>query len=240
MYNIIDKTPKYLQIIDYIMQQINKKELKDGDKLPTEEELCSYFNVSRITVRNALNELESEGYILKKHGKGSYINAGITVMQLNALKGFTEEMKARGMSVTSKLINFQLIDADNIIAKKLHVEEKSKIYNIVRLRYVDNEPMAIETVYIPYFMCPNLNKYDTNKSLYGILESVYNIYPVKADQCIEAGIANKKDHEFLNIKLRAPILKIERTSYLNNNVPLEYVTSIYRGDKYKFYVTLNK
>lgn len=240
MYSLADKTPKYLQIVNYIIEQIKNKEFKDGDKLPTEDELCSYFNVSRITVRGALNELESEGYIIKKHGKGSYVNAGITVMQLNALKGFTEEMRARGMNATSKLLNFQLIDADIIIAKKLQIEENSKVYCIERLRYVDGEPMAIEIVNIPYYLCPDLIKHNVNESLYAVLEKNYNVFPVKADQCIEASIANKRDHELLNIKLRAPVLKIERVSYIKNNLPLEYVTSIYRGDKYKFYVTLNK
>jgi len=240
MNHLLDKTPKYQQIIQYILDKIENKEFKDGEKLPTEEELCSYFNVSRISVRKAFDELTHEGYIIRKHGKGSYVNAGVTVMQLNTLQGFTEEMKARGMEVTSKILSFILIDADNHIGEKLQIEEKSKVYVIERLRYVDQEPMAIETVYIPYFYCPDLNKHDLNNSLYGILQNHYGVCAVKANQSIEAGFANKREYEILNIKQRSPILRIERISYLSNNKPLEYVTSSYRGDKYKFNVTINK
>lgn len=240
MNNLVDKTPKYQQIIQYIIEKIEKKEFKDGEKLPTEQELCSYFNVSRISVRKAYDELMHRGYIVRKHGKGSYVNVEVTVMQLNTLQGFTEEMKSRGMEVTSKILSFNLIDANEKIAGKLQIDEKSKVYLIERLRYADDMPMAIEMVHIPYFYCPNLEQHDLSNSLYGILQNYYRVNPVKASQSIEAGLATKKEHEVLNVKQRSAILRIERISYLNNNMPLEYVISSYRGDKYKFDVMINK
>ncbi|MCM0646910.1 GntR family transcriptional regulator [Clostridium swellfunianum] len=240
MNNLLNKTPKYQQIIQYIIDKIEKKEFKEGQKLPTEEELCSYFNVSRISVRKAYDELMHQGYIIRKHGKGSYVNTSLMVMQLNSLQGFTEEMRSRGIRVTSKVLKFELVNAEQEVSNKLQIEKNSKVYAIERLRYTDNEPMAIETVFIPYFYCPDLENHNLTNSLYEILQNYYKISPVKASQSIEADLANKREHEILNIKLKAPILKIERISYLNNNTPMEYVTSLYRGDKYKFYVMLNK
>ncbi|HBK69021.1 MAG TPA: phosphonate metabolism transcriptional regulator PhnF [Firmicutes bacterium] len=238
--NVADMAPKYTYIVQHFIDKIKSGELKDGDKLPTENVLCSYFNVSRITVRKALNILLYEGYIIKKHGKGSYVNTGIAKMQLNSLQGFTEEMKNRGMTVASKVLNVSIVNADNIVANRLQIEEDSKVYCIERLRLVDGEPMSIEKVYIPYYLCADIEKYDLSGSLYDILEKNYNLSPKKAEQCIEATTGTKREQEILKIKLRASVLKIERTTYLQNNIPLEYVTSIYRGDKYKFYVTIYK
>lgn len=230
--------PKYTHIIQYFMNRINSGELKDGDKLPTEDVLCSYFSVSRITVRKALNELLYKGYIIKKHGKGSYVNTGIAQMQLNSLQGFTEEMKSKGIVATSKVLDISLINANNVIAGKLQIDENSKAYCIERLRMANGESMSIEKVYLPYYLCSDIDKYDLSGSLYELLGSKYNLSPKKAEQCIEATTAGKREQEILKIKLRSPVLKIERTSYLSSNTPLEFVSSIYRGDKYKFYVTI--
>lgn len=238
--NIYDMAPKYTHIFQHFVDKIKSGELKDGDKLPTEDVLCSYFNVSRITVRKALTELLHEGYIIKRHGKGSYVKSGVAKMQLNSLQGFTEEMRSRGMAASSKVIGIELVNADNIVAGKLNIEEGSKVYCLERLRLANNEPMSIEKVYIPYYLCSDLEKHDLTKSLYEILDKNYGLNPKKAEQSIEASIAGKREREILGIKLRSPILKIERTSYLSNNTPLEYVTSVYRGDKYIFYVTIYK
>lgn len=238
--NIYDMAPKYTHIIQHFLEKIKSGEMKDGDKLPAEEELCSYFNVSRITVRKALNELLYEGYIIKKHGKGSYVSSGVAKMQLNSLQGFTEEMRSRGLVASSKILNVELQNADTIVADKLQIDENSKVYCIERLRLANDEPMSIEKVYIPYYLCSDIEKYDLTNSLYEILDKQYGLYPKKAEESIEASAAGKREQEVLKIKLRAPVLKIERLSYLSNNTPLEYVTSIYRGDKYKFYVTILK
>ncbi|KUO70843.1 MAG: hypothetical protein APF77_14340, partial [Clostridia bacterium BRH_c25] len=217
--NIFDMAPKYSHIFQHFVDKIKSGELKDGDKLPTEDVLCSYFNVSRITVRNALNQLMHEGYIIKKHGKGSYVNTGVAKMQLNSLQGFTEEMKSRGMEASSKILDIELINADNIIGSKLQIEEGSKAYCIERLRLANDEPMSIEKVYIPYYLCSDLDRYDLTKSLYEILDKNYGLYPQKAEQSIEASTAGKREQDILGIKLRASVLKIERVSYLSNNTP---------------------
>lgn len=239
MKNMNNMIPRYLNIVQYFQQKIENGDMSNGDKLPTEEEICSYFNVSRTTVRKALQILENDRYIIKKHGKGSYVNF-FAPMQLNSLKGFTEEMAIKGYKVYSQLISLNLIDAKDIISNKLNVQEGTKIYSIVRLRYVNEQPMSIEQVYVPYFLCNDIERYDLTDSLYKIYRDIYDLKLQYAEQCIEADIADKKERDLLNISGNIPVLKITRTVYIENNIPLEYVSSIYRGDKYKFYVNLAK
>lgn len=231
---------KYHLVYQHYIEQIESGEMKDGQQLPTEEELCSLFGVSRVTVRKALDDLAIQGYIVKKHSKGSFVRAGVANMCLNMLSGFTDEMARRGLHATAQLIEASLENAGGFIASKLNIAEHSKVYVIERLRIVEGEPMAIEKMILPYFYCPDIGKQDLTQSLYGLLENNYGLRLSKADEVLEAAVAEKREAEILTIRPKSPVLRIERTSYLTNHVPLEYTVSVYRGDKYKFYVTMNK
>lgn len=232
--------PKYQRIYQHYADRIQSGELQDGQQLPTEEELCRLFGVSRVTVRNALNELAYQGYIVKKHSKGSFVRAGVASMCLDSLQGFTEEMARRGLTASARLLRAELENAGMLAAAKLDIDERSKVYIIERLRLVEGEPMAIEKVILPYFCCPDLIKHDLSQSLYGILDREYGLRLAQANQVLEAALAGKRESELLAIRQKAPVLRMERTSFLGNHTPLEYAVSVYRGDKYKFYVTMNK
>lgn len=231
---------KYHTVSQYYIDQIESGELKDGQQLPTEVELCSLFGVSRVTIRKALDDLALQGYIVKKHSKGSFVRFGTSNMCLNNLYGFTDEMAHRGLSATAQLIQLSLENAGSFIATKLNIAEQSKVYIIERLRIVENEPMAIEKMVLPYFYCPDMGKQDLSQSVYRLLEHKYGLRLAKADEILEASLAEKREADILAIPKKAPVLRIERIGYLANHVPLEYTVSIYRGDKYKFYVTMNK
>lgn len=233
-------TPKYLNIIQYFAQKIENGELQNGDKLPTEEEICNFFNVSRITARQALNELTKEGYIVKKQGKGSYVSTSKMKMQLNSLQGFTEEMRSKGLVPSSKLVSVDICNPSIEIAEKLRIDTSVKVYNICRLRYANDTALSLENAFIPFYLCPDIERYDLTGSLYKILHDNYNISIKKATQCIEAGLIDKCTAKLLEVKAGTQALIIERVTYLTNDIPFEYVKSVYRGDKYKFYVDLYK
>lgn len=232
--------PKYIQIMNYYLEKIESNILKEGEKIPGEEEIGKLFNVSRITVRNALNELAREDYILKIQGKGSFVKARKTGLELNSLQGFTEEMIKKGLKPATEVvsINIELPSAE--VAKILHIERDVKIYTLKRLRYANDIVMAIEHVRLPFYYCIGLEKKDLTKSLYAILESDYNLKAVRATQTIEADIAGKTNAKLMNIKAGDAVLNINRISYTENDSPLEYVQSIYRGDRYKFKVDLER
>lgn len=233
-----DVSPKYLQIINYFVNKMKNGELKDNEKLPTEEEICRLFNVSRTTARQALNGLANEGYIYKSQGKGSFVNLSKMKMQLNSLQGYSEEMKNKGLTPRSKLISVNICNPDAMIAEKLGIDVTIKIYSICRIRYADDVALSLENAFLPFFICPDIERHDLTGSLYKILKDHYNITPVRANECIEASFIDRNTAKLLSVKTGTQALIIERTTYLADDTPFEYVRSIYRGDKYKFTVDL--
>jgi len=236
--NINEMAPRYVQIIQYFVDKIESGNLNNGDKLPTEEEICKFFNVSRITARQALNELSNGGYIVKKQGIGSYVKDKMK-MQLNSLQGFSEEMISKGLTPRSELLSLEAGTPSIEVAEKLKISMSIKVYSISRLRYANDVALSLENAYIPSFHCPGIERYDLTSSLYKVLNENYGISAQKANQTIEAGFIDKKTAKLLDVKIGTQALIIERITYFNEN-PFEYVKSVYRGDKYKFYVDLYK
>lgn len=236
--NISELTPRYLQIIQYFAEKIDSGELKEGDKLPTEQEICNFFNVSRITARQALEGLTNKGYIVKKQGKGSYVRMNKMNMQLNSLQGFSEEMRSKGLEPSTKLLSLVICNPSSDVAEKLNIDSSVKVYSIERVRYANKQALSLENVFIPFFLCPDIEQNDLTGSLYKILQEKYNISIKKGSQSIEAGFIDKRTAKLLNVRTGTQALIIERVTYTSNDTPLEYVKSVYRGDKYKFYVDL--
>ena len=140
---------RYNQIAEYYQKLIESKQLRSGEKMPTEEQICALFQVSRITVRQAMSELVQAGYIERVQGKGSYVKTPKTNMQLNHLQGFSEEMRAIGKVAASRLIDTGIENCDLMVAEHLGIETGTQVIYIKRLRLADNEPVAVEYVYIP-------------------------------------------------------------------------------------------
>lgn len=231
---------RYSQIVSYYLDLINRQLMCEGDKMPTEAEIGRLFNVSRITVRHAMEELAQSGYIVRMQGKGSFVRVKKTDMQLNHLRGFSEEMRMKGMEPSTVLRESSVIACGRVAAERLRIEPGTKIYLINRLRLADGTPMAVEQVHIPFFLCPGLTNHDLSGSLYRILSDQYRLRPHWASQDIEASIAGRSMADLLQMKAGSPALTIERISYLENDMPLEYVMSVYRGDRYSFHVDMRR
>lgn len=229
----------YKRIYTYYKDLIINKEMKEGVKMPTEEKIGELFNVSRITVRRALDDLARDGFILKVQGKGSYVLSTKASLQLNKLKGFSVEMLLLGKTPSSIIHNISIIDADEDIAKHLNIELGRKVYNIERIRCADGEKMAFERVRIPFSFIPGIEKFDLAKSFYAVLQENYGIVPMRAIETFEAGLADKKIAKLLEIEENAPILLMGRISYSSTGEIYEYTDSVYCGDKYKFTVVMD-
>jgi GntR family transcriptional regulator len=228
----------YVQIANFYRAQLEGGQLGEGAKMPTETQICSLFNVSRITVRQAMSQLEQAGYITRMQGKGSFVRVKKTNMQLNHLQGFTEEMRAKGMAAESVLISASIEKCEQTAAKSLKIAPGAPVISIERLRLADHIPMAVEHVYIPFFHCPDLLQRDLSSSLYSILQNDYHYRIVSASQDIEAGIAPRSICDMLQVRPNIPSLIIKRISYMENDMPLEYVVSVYRSDRYTFHVEM--
>lgn len=230
---------RYSQIADYYRGLIEKKKLDEGERIPTEEQVCSLFQVSRITARQAMTELAQAGYIERIQGKGSFVRVKKTDMQLNHLQGFTEEMKAKGMLCSSRVLSVRVEICDRQTVERLALEKDAQVISIERLRLANDQPVAVEHVFIPFFLCPDLPGRDLTGSLYRLL-SEYGLKVARATQDIAAGFSPRALCELLGIRQTAPTLNIERVTYLENGTPLEYVLSAYRSDRYTFHVEMSR
>lgn len=228
----------YQRIYEYYKTQILEQTLKSGQKMPTEQEIGTAFNASRITVRHALQHLVNDGLIYKIQGKGTYVSGKKDSMQLNYLLGFTAEMKTIGKEPSTIVLGVKLTDPNEKVSKKLNLHDGQKIYVIERIRMADNVKVALEKVSIPFSLVPNIDKENLEKSLYNVLSKKYQIEPKFARETLEATFADQRVAELLEIKQKSPVLAIERLTYDKNENIFEYTESVYRGDKYKFTVNI--
>ncbi|MPQ43740.1 GntR family transcriptional regulator [Clostridium tarantellae] len=228
----------YHQLEKILINLINNDHLKENDKLPSERELCETYNVSRTTARQAVAELEKKGYIYKVHGKGTFVSPKVYKQQLLKFYSFTEEMKKLNKVPSSKILSFNLIDADEIIASKLKLNENLKVYKITRLRLAENEPMMVEITYLPETRFKNLSVSLLKKEpMYDIFREKYNVNITKAIESFKPILIDKVEAIQLEVKQGTAAMNIERITFENLEV-IEYTTSIARGDKFEYTVSL--
>lgn len=240
MINKNSPVPIYHQLEEYIKQQIDNGLLKEEAVIPSEREFAERFQISRMTVRQAINNLVSEGYLKRQKGKGTFVAKKKVEQELQGMTSFTEDMQSRGMTPSSTLLSFQIIPADQNTASDLKIDQNASIYKIKRIRLADGAPMALETAYIPVEVVPGLTEENSNLSLYQYIEENLSLSISEATQEIEASVANNDDAEALAITEGDPILLIERTSYLENGMPFELVKSTFRADRYRFVHTMKR
>jgi GntR family transcriptional regulator len=240
LINFESHIPYYIQLMDILREKVQQKEWVPGDQIPSEQSLCDHYQVSRTVVRQALRELEHEGVICRKKGKGTFISLPkISEGLVQKLTGFYQDMVERGLKPVTKVLHQNVVPANEKVANYLNISPGEKVIDIQRLRYVNEEPIQIVTTYIPYEMCPELASVDlTNRSLYEYLEAEYRIFIVKGNRYIEAVLANDTEAALLGIERRAPLLMLDSVSYLENGRPIEYYHAVHRGDRSRFEVEL--
>ncbi len=240
----IDKNsaePLYLQIRHAILQAIQDGELPPHQRVPSERELSELMGVSRMTVRQALQALINDGYLYTVPGKGTFVACGPKIEQnLQRLSGFTEEVRKQGFMPGSRVLSVEQIPAGEEEAHALQVSPGTLLLCITRQRLVDNVPVALESAYLVYARFPGLDRIDFNRhSLYEVLQTRYGIRLVHARQCIEAQEANDDVARLLGIAPHQPVLAMERTTYADDEQPVEYVRSYYRADRFRLKVELH-
>ncbi|MCC3358085.1 GntR family transcriptional regulator [Bacillus sp. REN16] len=229
--------PIYFQIELQIREKIENKELKPGDMIPSEREYAEKFQISRMTVRQAINNLVNEGYLQRIRGKGTFVTVKKFEKNVQRLTGFSEDMRSRGLEPETKVLSFKVIEADSLIASRLNVEEKSRVYQIERLRLADQEPIAYEVFCMSADLVPDLTWETAEQSIFKYVEEI-GLNIISGTQELEAITANKREASILGIKAGAPILYIQQVSQLEDQQPLEYVKSYYRADRYKYRVEM--
>ncbi len=232
-------TPLYLQLKNALIADITAGQYKPHERLMSERELGEKFKVSRMTVRQALTEMIREGILYTQVGKGTYVNDLKINQELQALTGFSQDVTARGAVASGQVLDARLIPATFSLASIFSVPMHCEFVLLSRLRLSNGMPLAIEEAYILHQVCPGILEYDFSKeSLYHILATRYHTFLVRAEQTMEASLATPKEAELLQVNYPSPVLRMERLSYNEQDVLVEYVISAYRGDRYKFHTTL--
>jgi len=226
--------PLYHQIQKRVMGSIEQGELAVGDRVPPEEDLSRIYQVSRMTARQALQGLKAAGYISSQKGRGTFVTRPKLEKSILHLRGFSQEMRHRGMKPSSVVLAQTAMKPDETVAEKLHIPEGEEVFYLRRLRLADGNPMALEDTYIPLKQFPGLERIDFGKqSLYSTIREKYNVKVASAQEVIEAINAGPLESELLAIPKRACVLSIMRILMATGDVPVEYSCSHYRADRYR-------
>lgn len=233
--------PLFLQIKEYLREKIEDGEYLLGDLIPSEVELQKYFNVSRITVRQAINELANDGYLIRRRGKGTEVVGDKSKIRetLNKIMSFTNEMQEKNLQVSTKYAAIKIQKAGSRVAKALKINEDDDVYRIYRVRSADNVPIVVFITYLKKAMNLPLDSTAYFGSLYEFIATHNNTQIAKIQEYFEAVEAYAKISKELEIAKGSPILKRTRISFDQNKQTVEYTECFYRGDKYSYYVEVN-
>jgi GntR family transcriptional regulator len=227
-------TPMYFQIQTQLLKMIQSGRLRAGDSLPSEEELSRIYSVSRMTSRQALQALKSQGFASRHKGQGSFVSQPRVEKDITHLCGFTAEMQALGIKATSRVLKAETSPAPAEVAAQLGIAVNALIFRLLRLRLADQLPVAIEEIRLPYERFPGVEILDFSRlSLYQTLRERYGIRVSRADEILEARSATHKEAELLGIHARASLLVMSRTLWSTDGLPVETAHSVYRGDRYR-------
>jgi len=235
----IDKkspVPVYYQLKNLILKKIKDGEYIAGRLIPSERELGELLNISRMTVRQALNQLVSEGALYREKGRGTFVSEG-KLEQRNVMS-FSETVRKNGLTPSTQILDFSKEVANEDIKRILDISDRELIYKIKRLRLADNMPIAIEEAFIPEKYCPNLEKFDLKTSLYILLREEYSYAITYIDNTTEAAKPSKEEGTLLDIPLSTPILRVKGISHIEQGVKLFYSRDSYRSDKFSYNVRI--
>ena len=231
--------PLYYQLENILREKINSEEYRPGDSFPTEDQLVQSYKVSRITVRQALAALEKDRLIVRARGKGSFVAANQTQLEPMKLTGMMEDIVAMGIKTKTKIINFDFVHPSKKVIENLKLDEDAKVLRVERVRSIKGSPVSYSLTYIPSDLGKKINIRDlTFQPILDVLEKKCKIKIGRGFQIIEATVADSRIASFLEVMTGAPLLKIERTVFDIKNRPLEYISILYRSDRYHYSVEL--
>ncbi len=232
MLSLRRSTLKYLQVRDYLRSLV-VSELRPADPVPSERMLCERFGVSRMTVRQAVDALVVEGVLERVQGRGTFVAPPKVDLQVR-LASFTEEMTRRGMTAGVKVLASELAPAEPDIAEALKVATGEQLIHLHRLRYADDEPMAVEHTWLPADRLPGFLDGGTPDSVYVELDA-RGLIPDWGEDTIDAGEADHEEAKLLMIKPGKPVLRISRRAFTGDSA-IEYSRSAFRSDRYTLWV----
>ncbi len=235
------KLPLYYQLTEQFYELIKQGALKPGDTLPSEREICEEFNVSRGTVRQAINILVSKGYVTRKQGKGTVIKHPALDHDLIGDYSFGKGMLRQGLKVTSMVLFSDVIIGKKRVTNRLGLPAKARLIKISRIRFANDEPWIIEESYLPDEKFSGLEAYDyTSCLLVEVLAESYRTHLARIEAYIEPTLAEENHSKLLGIEIGSPALVLDRILYDDKNHPVVYSQAFVRGDRCRYYFKVNR
>ncbi|MCD6450370.1 MAG: GntR family transcriptional regulator [Thermotogaceae bacterium] len=242
---LIDKkspVPLFFQIAEKIKKMIMEGKIKPGDKLPPEEELCRIFDVSRTTIRNAMNQLVIEGILIRKKGKGTFVaKPKLDLTFANKFIGFGEDLLKRGVKLDNIVLSKRIISAPEQIAERLHIRAGDRVFYLKRLRKVEENPILIVKSYLPYELYPGIEKVDFSKELlYPTLRKKYGITISCVKRTFEPIVLGEYEAKLLEVQPHIPAFFVKSVSFTEEGYPVEYYEAVIRGDMGKITLVIGR
>lgn len=241
MINKYSDIPLYCQLKNLIISKIEKGEYPEDSKIPSEQELCDLYDISRPTVRQAVSELTNNGYLYKEKGKGTFVAHTKSRVDIRNYSGFTDSILDSQEPGQQNIISLNIISSDNI--DKLQevfgiVSGKSSGAEFAEVRFLSlhnkKEVLSLNTSFLPLSLFPTIiEDIKEKKPSYEILRGKYPLLPVKTKSSLEIVYTGQLEAQYLKVQTGQPLIKIENILYSKSGQPVEYITSKYRSDKCK-------
>lgn len=225
--------PFYEQIDAQLRNAIKANKLPAGEVLWSERELAEKLGISKLPVKRAYERLRAEGLLVTSRGKRPVIGTGGDPWNVQGLWSFTEEIRRRGLTSTTRLLAINLLDPDREVADALQLHPGDQVYRVKRLRFVEGEPVALETTHLPAKFFPSLETQDLeHQSLYSIIEGVYGRRLERGEERISAVPAEQEEAHLLRVGVRYPLVTAQRVVYDVSGTPVECGLSLFRAERY--------
>lgn len=229
----------YTRIQETIAAEISLGEYSPGDQLPTEDALLQRFQVSRITVRRAIQNLANQGLLEIRRGIGTFVLAPRIEAELTKLTGFVEDMQSVGRTASARVLSQIVVNATARVAERLQLTKGTKVMQIKRVRLADRIPVSLDETYLPLSLGKKIVRNDLRlHPIFTLLEEQYGVPLIEADYELEAVVATQSVAKALEVSVGSPIFQIERTSLTADSRPIDYEILSYRGDLVRFVTKL--
>ncbi len=235
--------PYYAQVKEGVKALIGSGQLKPGDMLTTELGLSERLGISRLVVHRAYRELVSEGFLIRKRAKGTFVSppSHRSYTVVGPLFSATENLAQIGLKPSNKILTQEVIAADQEISGELRLEDKARVVHLCNLRLVDQLPFSVEEMYLPAGRFPRLAEIDlNNRSVYAVLQKLYDAHPQEALDIVTAGSATREEARLLGINKGAPVMRLRRTSVDRDGLAVEYSKVVFHAERYQFVARLQR
>ncbi|WP_027803709.1 GntR family transcriptional regulator [Paraburkholderia dilworthii] len=233
--------PLYQQIKDTLRSGILDGHYLPHSRMPSESELQEMFEVSRITIRQALGDLQKEGLIFKVHGKGSFVSQPKTVQNITSLQGFAESMSSDGHEIVNRVISFNFVAASEEVAARLAIDVGAKVAEIHRVRLVNREPTSYEITFLPEALGKKLQRADlATRDIFLILENDCGVALGSADLSIDAIPAQAFIARALELSKDAPVLRVERLTHDSRHQPIDFEYLYFKGGTFQYRLRVDR